>query len=1015
MSKEQSLLFSDAGLQLRTIVESIGEAIMVQDRNYRCVYANDQAAIQCGFSSAQELLSTSLEEVINKVELFSTDGKLFRTEDMTVRRVFAGEKTAEAIYRVREKTTGREYWSKTTTRPILDKNGNAAYAVTVFRDVTAEKEAETNAEFLAEVSTVFAASLDYKKTISSLGNLIVPKLADWYAVELVNDDGILVPVHTANVDVSKLSLATELRQKYPSDPNRTDRGAYKVLKTGQPELLEDIPSDLVLKSAVDETHYKMLESLNLRSLVIAPIKVREKVIGVMSVCHSDSGRRFHRKDVDLIMEVAYRAGLAIENARLYSAAQSSEERLQLALEGSHIGLWEWYVIEDKLFFSDRCLEIFGTSKEDFKGSFYQDFTKFIYPDDVKKVKYAVEKSVKERSLYSIEYRIIRGNMPNKIGWVHVRGQTYYDENGAPSKMVGTVIDISERKESEDVKRRMEQKVSQLQVISSLLSKAVTPAEIAEIVVSKGVEAVQADGGTIVIIEKDQETLRLLYTQGYKTQSKANWPTLTLSQKTPLADSIRAGQPVILNTLSEIERDYPGLSPTPEIESRVSIVSFPLIVHGKILGALGLTFNRTQEFRNTLIEYMRALADQAAQALDRARVYEEAQEERLKANKASQAKSLFLANMSHEIRTPMNAILGFSKLLREEKVSDLEQEEFLRRIETNGDHLLHLIDDILDLSRVEAGQMRIEKLPFSLREMVKDIYQSLQGLVTEKNIKTELTLGSNLPSMIVSDAVRIKQVLMNLVGNSAKFTQEGIIAIRVSADSSKQQIHFDIEDSGPGIPKAVQGELFKPFSQGDASITRKYGGTGLGLILSRRIAETLGGGLDLVKSEKDHGAIFRLTLPILEQASAPAHIPAKESSPELVSQKRLRILLAEDVADNQILVKLYLRDSNVDLEFAANGLEALQMATETKFDLILMDIQMPQMDGLAATRLIRSQGYKGPIIALTAHALQEEINNSLQAGCDGHLTKPISKNVLLEEINRFTHQNGKSQNRASLRT
>ena len=217
-NKEQSILFSEAGLQLRTIVESIGEAIMVQDRTFRCVYANDLAARQCGFDSAKEFLSTPLEDVIQTVDLFTEAGVPFTKENLTARRVFAGEDLAETTYRVRDKVSGHEYWSKSTSRPIYDKKGKVAYAVTVFRDITPEKVAEKSAQFLAEVSTVFATSLDFKKTFTSLGNLIVPKLADWYAVELLNDNGVLEPVHTTNIDKTKVNLASEIRQKYPPDP-----------------------------------------------------------------------------------------------------------------------------------------------------------------------------------------------------------------------------------------------------------------------------------------------------------------------------------------------------------------------------------------------------------------------------------------------------------------------------------------------------------------------------------------------------------------------------------------------------------------------------------------------------------------------------------------------------------------------------------------------------------------------------------------------------------------------------
>lgn len=1010
-------MFRDADLQLKAIVESVGEAIMVQDRNFQCVYANELAAKICGFNSAEEFINTKVENVLDRVQLLTEDGQPFPREQLTARKVLNGEKHAIAVYRSREVKTGIELWAKATSRPILDIHNQVAYAVTVFRDITTEKEAEIHAKFLADVSNMFASSLDYKKTLASLGDLVVPKLADWYGIELVNDQGILEIIHTVNVDPEKTKVAIEMRQKYPSlvDANS---GAYKVLKTGIPEIVEEISQSQLEGYARSQKHLEMLKILNLKSYVIVPIKVREQIIGVMHFCHSSPERRFSKADVNLLLEVAYRTGLAVENVRLFTEAQAekarainSEERLQLALEGSAIGLWEWHIQSDKLFFSDRCLEIFGVRREDFHGSFYKDFTQFLQPDEVNRVVAAVEESVQKRFPYTIEYKIITPpGKPEK--WVHARGQTYYDNSGKPYRMVGTVIDISSRRESETARRRIEQKVSQLHVISSMLSKAISPQDIAKIIVTKGLEVVGAVAGSIVMFDADKKTLRYLYSNGYSKKVMDMWPVLNIDQDLPIPESIRTGEPVIVKSLQEQHARYPSsyLRDDEEHDVKHSFGSFPLQVQGEVIGALGLSFNHEQEFRPSLVEYLKTLADQAAQALDRARVYEEAQEERLNANKASQAKSLFLANMSHEIRTPMNAILGFSKLLREEQVTDLEKEEFLRRIEANGDHLLHLIDDILDLSRVEAGQMRIDEQPISLKELVKDVHQSLQGLVTEKNIKTELILDPNLPEEIISDSVRIKQILMNLVGNSAKFTHEGFIKIKADCDLRKKEIYFQIEDSGAGIDPQTQSQLFKPFSQGDASITRKYGGTGLGLILSRKIAEAFGGSLQLVRSEKEKGTVFKIVLPIRSEPAEGVLKKEKNKIIEPVMDKKLKVLLAEDVIDNQVLINLYLRSSNIKLSLANNGLEVLQKVAEDKFDLILMDIQMPQMDGLETTRRLRTQGFKGPIIALTAHALQEEIKNSVAAGCNGHLTKPISKNVLLEQIYKYTkaHQQNLKQ-------
>lgn len=997
--------FKATAQQLEVILHTIDEALMVQDRNYNCVYANDLAARICGFQNAEEFKNTPVEDVLDTVELLTEDGKEFPRELLTARRVLNGEDRAEVVYKTRYRRTGEEMWSKVTSRPIRDESGKPVFAVTVFRDITEEYRAKEHSKFLAEVSSAFAGSLELIKVVEVLGQMIVPKVADWFGVDLVNDKGILEPIFAANLNSQKVALAYEMRRRYPPDP-KAHMGTYKVLHTGEPEMMEEIPDELLKLTAFDEEHYRMIAELDLKSYVIVPLRVREKIIGVINFCQSASRRRFDKTDLKLLSEVAYRAGLAIENARLFkeaqtekSRAQKSEERLGLALNGSRLGLFEWMIEEDHLYFSDRAREIFNIRAEDFKGSFYQDFLPRVHPDDAENVRSEVDKAVKDRTVYSLEYRMnVDSNGLSR--WIHARGQTYYDQSGKPIRMVGTAADITERKLAEERQQRMEQKVAKLYSISSQLLKAVTPVEIAQIVVQEGLKAIDAQAATMTSFDSATEDIQFLYAHGYSKESVGFWPKLSLDSKTPISDAILYTRPIVLFSQEEIVRKYPTLAVSPEIKLRTAMVVIPLMAHDQCLGSIGFSFNKLNPLRPSLIDYMQTLADHAAQALDRARIFEEAQEERMKAHKANQAKSLFLANMSHEIRTPMNAILGFSKLLNEDSIPSNDKSEYIRRIQLNGDHLLHLIDDILDLSRVEAGHMKVEDRSFALKDLISDIEHSLKVLVANKNIQVRLEVDESLPKVVQTDPVRLKQILMNLVGNSAKFTTQGFIALKVFTDSDRKNLRFHVEDSGPGIPTSVQGQLFKPFSQGDDSITRKFGGTGLGLVLSRKISELLGGDLTLVRSEKDKGALFEVFIPLKE--STVEVTPDLESSQNIVPsvQKALRVLLVEDVYDNQLLVDLYLKKADISLTIANNGVEALQKFKESNFDLVLMDIQMPLMDGLEATRRIRALGFRGPIIALTAHALPEEIKNSVQAGCDGHLTKPISKNVLLEQIKKY---------------
>ena len=418
-------------------------------------------------------------------------------------------------------------------------------------------------------------------------------------------------------------------------------------------------------------------------------------------------------------------------------------------------------------------------------------------------------------------------------------------------------------------------------------------------------------------------------------------------------------------------------------------------------------SQLEEARQELEKRVEERTLQLAQSLEREKEAKEL------AENASQAKMQFLANMSHEIRTPMNSILGFSELLVSGKHTELEEKEFLMRIRTNGIQLLHLIDDILDLSKFEAGQIPVHKSSFSLQHLVDDVISSFIPALKSKGIDLQLIYKSDAMDSVFTDAHRLRQILTNLLSNSIKFSQAGIVKLTIGTEkdlNDKTSLVVDVEDSGIGISKENQQNLFKPFSQGDSSVARKFGGSGLGLALSKRIAEALGGRLELKKSTPGSGSHFCFTIPMDKpHVEAVVKDPIIQSSDDLVFNNEFsnrKILLAEDSPDNAYLICHYIKSIGATIDVATDGHQAVKMANQHDYDCILMDIQMPGMDGLEATRRIRHQGYKKPIIALTAHALPVESERSLQAGCDLHLTKPIKKKELLgtlsDKLKAFAH-------------
>ena len=377
-----------------------------------------------------------------------------------------------------------------------------------------------------------------------------------------------------------------------------------------------------------------------------------------------------------------------------------------------------------------------------------------------------------------------------------------------------------------------------------------------------------------------------------------------------------------------------------------------------------------------------------------------------AEEANHLKSSFLANMSHEIRTPLGVITGFVDLLRTSNIGPEDSESYMLAIERNSQQLLRLIDDILDLSKVEAGKLVIENVEFSLIDILSDIKSTMAFKAKEKGLSFSLKLVENTPEWLVSDPIRIRQILLNLVTNSIKFTDVGSIDVTVGFQNEK--LILEVTDTGCGLTKDQSEKLFQPFSQADASITRKFGGTGLGLALSKRLTEALNGTLRLSHFELGKGCTFvvevkaTLSRRINTDDQKKQHVVKIPNSVTTGRLSDIKILLVEDSLDNQFLIKRILEREGATLDIASDGLEGVQKAIALNPDIILMDIQMPQMDGYTALKILREQGFSNPIIALTAHAMAEEKKKSFEAGCDAHLTKPIQKEILIQEILKCTN-------------
>ena len=429
----------------------------------------------------------------------------------------------------------------------------------------------------------------------------------------------------------------------------------------------------------------------------------------------------------------------------------------------------------------------------------------------------------------------------------------------------------------------------------------------------------------------------------------------------------------------------------------SYIGCSIDVHGKKFGTVNFS-NRTpvkRPFTESDQDLVNLMGSWISVMMERQLDAEELKVSKESADAANQAKSEFLANMSHEIRTPLTAILGYSDMLRDLDQSREEMEHEVDSIIRSGSHLQRIINDILDLSKIEAGQLVIENIEVMPAPILHDVESIFGARAREKGVEFKIEYDYPVPRIIHSDPTRLKQVIFNLCGNAIKFTHTGYIKVKMGYLEEEGKIKFQVIDTGIGMNEEALTRLFKPFSQADNSTTRKYGGTGLGLCISRELCQKLGGDIS-VTSKEGAGTTFEFTVSTgdcvdLNLAHAPKDMAVDSRDDDESFEKNSlagHVLVVEDSPDNQELIMKYLVKAGATAEVVDNGLLAVQKALTNRYDLIIMDVQMPVMDGLTATKKLREEGYDGPIAILTANAMKEDRDKCLDAGANNYLTKPI---------------------------
>jgi len=817
--------------------------------------------------------------------------------------------------------------------------------------------------------------------------------------------------------------------------------------------------------------------------------------------------------------------------------QRHREQLQLVLEGSNDGFWDWDIPSDHIQFSPRWCEILGFREDEIEPRF-SSLERLIHPDDWPEVDRAIQTHIAGKTpQVSVEFR-----MKAKAGgwkWILGRGKAVKrDADGRPLRMTGTHLDITERKQAQEALQTSEELFRSISdsaqdaiimidpegrvVVWNMAAERMLgfPPDLAlgaslhDLIlperyhkphvaglsrfriagtgdtIGKVVElmARRADGQEFPIelslsgmhlqdkwfavgivrditerkraeeaVRQSEEHFRLLSDSGPAMlwsagpDMKCTWFNRvwldfrgrTLEQETGGGWTEGVHPEDLEQSLRHYTSSFVDRQPF-EIEYRLRRADgrYRWVLDrgiprysdtGEFIGFLGSAVDidirkqiedRLRESNNMLAETIEREKEAKTQLMA---VLEQLQAATEAANAATQAKSQFLANMSHEIRTPMTAILGYTDSLLEVDSSAGESPERLKALTTiqrNGRHLLAIINDILDFSKIEAGKLAVEQIRYSPVQILAEVESLESANAVRKDLRFEVKALGPMPATITTDPTRLRQVLVNLVSNAIKFTHQGSVTLHArflaTEPSGYPRIQFDVVDTGVGISAEQREQLFRPFTQADASTTRQYGGTGLGLVISRQITQLLGGTIEIVDSTPDRGTHIRVTVPTgsLKGINISEYcenlkmedFEQRNRTPVAADTLRCRILLAEDSEDNSEFIGVMLRRAGAEVVLVENGQLAVDQALggilnrrasdpPEPYDIILMDMQMPVMDGYQATRLLREKGYAGKIIALTAHALSSDRDRCLAAGCNDYATKPIDRKEFFRTIQR----------------
>ena len=915
---------------------------------------------------------------------------------------------------------GERVWISWSSKALKDEKGNIREILCIGNDITGRKTAEKElikreanlstllqihkqlldpdwkysnfSETLEKLGKIANVSRSYifKNSIDSEGRLLMSQTTEWCA------QGIKPQID--NQDLQNLP--------YDFLPFW-----YEMLSNGKVinSQVKDLPSSV----------QKVLDPQNILSILVLPLTYKGKFSGFIGFDDCISYRKWNNLDISLLQSAAGAISLTMEKQRVENELKESNKRFAAVMNSIESVI---YVVDmnsyEVLFLNEFSKKIFG----DVEG---KACWQYIQTGQSNPCKFCTNKHLikdgKTTGIYRWEYK----NTVNQR-WYQIHDQAIKWIDGRIVKLV-IATDIDELKRTEkallsankDLKARVDElavlnKISRTITMSSDLYVAL------DIVTQEIGKLLNSSHAIISLIDFSKKRWKIV--ASYSSNEDEYTMVNIVLPDSPLAEKIsKEGKSIIINNAQTNTSTLPLRSLI--ISRNVhSLMVVPLKKPGKVIGSITVTLtNKNIFFNSSEVKLLETIAGHIVAAIENVRLVEESKKAREEAESANKSKSQFLANMSHEIRTPMNSVLGFLSLVLDDPYISDKQRKYLSSAYSSSEKLLGLLNDILDLSKLESGKLELDNIPFDLHEMIIDTVSMLEISAKKKNLSLSYKIDKAVPKIVVGDSGKLRQILINLAGNAIKFTEKGDVNICVNLENKNDMIHFSVSDTGIGIPPERLNIIFDPFTQADASTTRKYGGTGLGTTISRQISELMGGKI-WVESDEGKGSTFHFTVNMKATKEKPVRkigyecFGLDEDDSVIKLQRCFKILLAEDIEENIILAKIRLEEKGHNVIVARDGLKALDIFQKETIDVILMDVHMPQMNGLEATRQIRQKELEEskeptPIIALTASLMKEERDRCYKAGMDMVVGKPIDFDQLFRAMEKvITPWFGNSNNK-----